>query len=292
MRSIYSYSLDELTSKMLSLGQSTYRSKQIFSWLYKKRVTSFDEMSDISKSFREVLKQEFDFFLPSMEHIRYSKDGTIKCLIKLRDGEMVESVLMHYIYGYAVCVSSEVGCNMSCQFCASGILKKKRALTSEEMLGQVLAYDHLLKEQDPNLRVSHVVIMGTGEPFDNYDSVLSFVRNINSPFGLDIGARHITISTCGIVPKIKIFADEHLQVNLAISLHAPNNELRNILTDLKSLNLLIINYNDALKKYKNAIELSESLKSDKKNASTALWKVEVPANGEKVLTFKARITAL
>lgn len=229
MRSIYSYSLDELTDKMLSLGQSTYRSKQIFSWLYKKRVTSFDEMSDISKSFREVLKQEFDFFLPSMEHIRYSKDGTIKCLIKLRDGEMVESVLMHYVYGYAVCVSSEVGCNMSCQFCASGILKKKRALTSEEMLGQVLAYDHLLKEQDPNLRVSHVVIMGTGEPFDNYDAVLSFVRNINSPFGLDIGARHITISTCGIVPKIKKFADEHLQVNLAISLHAPNNELRNIL---------------------------------------------------------------
>ncbi len=227
MRSIYSYSLEELTSKMISMNQSSYRAKQIFSWLYKKRVSSFDEMSDISKAFCAVLKQEFDFSLPTPTVVQESADGTIKCLFKLEDGEEVESVLMHYVYGYSVCVSSQVGCNMGCAFCASGLLKKKRNLLPHEMLGQVLAFDKLLKDKNPELRVTHVVIMGTGEPFDNYDNVLSFIRNINSPFGIDIGARHITVSTCGVVPGILKFGKEGLQVNLAISLHAPNDELRN-----------------------------------------------------------------
>ena len=224
MNSIYSYSLEELTKIMLAMGQSAYRSKQIFSWLYKKRVKSFDEMNDISLSFREELKKNFDFFLPAIDVMEKSKDGTIKCLFKLRDGERVEGVLMHYVYGYSVCVSSQVGCNMSCAFCASGLLKKKRNLTPDEMLGQVLAFDEILRK-DGN-HVTHCVVMGTGEPFDNYDNVLSFIRILNSPFALDIGARHITVSTCGVVPSILRFGKEGLQVNLAISLHAPTNELR------------------------------------------------------------------
>ena len=224
MNSIYSYSLEELTKIMLAMGQTAYRGKQIFSWLYKKRVKSFDEMNDISLSFREELKKNFDFFLPTIDVMEKSKDGTIKCLFKLRDGERVEGVLMHYVYGYSVCVSSQVGCNMSCAFCASGLLKKKRNLTPDEMLGQVLAFDEILRK-DGN-HVTHCVVMGTGEPFDNYDNVLSFIRILNSPFALDIGARHITVSTCGVVPSILRFGKEGLQVNLAISLHAPTNELR------------------------------------------------------------------
>ena len=224
MNRIYSYSLEELTKIMLAMGQSAYRGKQIFSWLYKKRVKSFDEMNDISLSFREELKKNFDFFLPTIDVMEKSKDGTIKCLFKLRDGERVGGVLMHYVYGYSVCVSSQVGCNMSCAFCASGLLKKKRNLTPDEMLGQVLAFDEILRK-DGN-HVTHCVVMGTGEPFDNYDNVLSFIRILNSPFALDIGARHITVSTCGVVPSILRFGKEGLQVNLAISLHAPTNELR------------------------------------------------------------------
>lgn len=226
MTSIYSYSLLDLTKIMESMNQSSYRGKQIFTWLYKKNATSFDEMSDISLSFREELKKNFDFYLPSIDVIEKSKDGTIKCLFKLRDGEKVEGVLMHYVYGYSVCVSSQVGCNMACAFCASGLLKKKRNLTPDEMLGQVLAFDKMLKEVSPELRVTHCVVMGTGEPFDNYDNVMTFIRILNSPFGLDIGARHITVSTCGVVPSILRFGKEGLQINLAISLHAPTNELR------------------------------------------------------------------
>ncbi|QOS39294.1 23S rRNA (adenine(2503)-C(2))-methyltransferase RlmN [Treponema rectale] len=226
MTSIYSYSLEDLTKIMQAMGQSSYRSKQIFSWLYQKRVNSFDEMSDIAKAFREKLKENFNFSRPSMRIKQESADGTIKCLFRLEDGEEVEGVLMHYVYGYSVCVSSQVGCNMSCAFCASGLLKKKRNLTPAEMLGQVLYFDEMLRARDPSTHVTHVVIMGTGEPFDNYDNVLSFIRIINSQFGLDIGARHITVSTCGVVPGILKFGKEGLQVNLAISLHAPNNEIR------------------------------------------------------------------
>ena len=208
------------------MGQSSYRSKQIYSWLYQKRVKSFDDMTDIAKTFRDQLKEHFDFYLPTMSLKQESQDGTIKCLFKLQDGEEVEGVLMHYNYGYSVCVSSQVGCNMACAFCASGLLKKKRNLTPNEMLGQVLYFDEMLRSRDPNTHVTHVVIMGTGEPFDNYDNVLSFIRIVNCQFGLDIGARHITVSTCGVVPGILKFGKEGLQVNLAISLHAPNNEIR------------------------------------------------------------------
>lgn len=226
MNSIYSYSLDDLSKIMQSMGESNYRAKQIFSWLYKKRVKSFDEMSDVKKTFRDVLKGNFDFSLPTIDVMEKSADGTVKCLFRLKDGERVEGVLMHYVYGYSVCVSSQVGCNMACAFCASGLLKKKRNLTPDEMLGQVLAFDEMLRKEDPEKHVTHCVVMGTGEPFDNYDNVLSFIRILNCPFGMDIGARHITVSTCGVVPSILRFGKEGLQVNLAISLHAPTNELR------------------------------------------------------------------
>ena len=226
MNSIYSYSLDDLSKIMQSMGESNYRAKQIFSWLYKKRVKSFDEMSDVKKTFRDVLKENFDFSLPTIDVMEKSADGTVKCLFRLKDGERVEGVLMHYVYGYSVCVSSQVGCNMACAFCASGLLKKKRNLTPDEMLGQVLAFDEMLRKEDPEKHVTHCVVMGTGEPFDNYDNVLSFIRILNCPFGMDIGARHITVSTCGVVPSILRFGKEGLQVNLAISLHAPTNELR------------------------------------------------------------------
>lgn len=226
MSNIYSYSLEELTKKMQEMGQSSYRSKQIFSWLYKKRVKSFQDMSDVSKSFRDELEKNFTMDLPQVAVKQESSDGTIKCLFKLFDGEMVESVLMHYDYGYSVCVSSQVGCNMSCAFCASGLLKKKRNLETYEMLAQVMYFDDMLRKRDENLHVTHAVVMGTGEPFDNYDNLMSFIRILNSPFALDIGARHITVSTCGVVPSILKFGKEGLQINLALSLHAPTDELR------------------------------------------------------------------
>lgn len=227
MKNIFSYSLASLENEMVALKQKPFRAKQIFSWLYKKGIYDFSLMSDINKDFINTLKENYSTSLLDVAIKQESKDGTIKCLFTLNDNEKVEGVLMHYVYGYSVCVSSQVGCNMSCAFCASGLLKKKRNLTTDEMISQVLYFDNYLKTKGE--RVTHVVIMGTGEPFDNFDNVIEFVKILNCPFGLDIGARHITISTCGVVPKIKEFGKLHLQVNLAISLHASNNKLRDIL---------------------------------------------------------------
>ena len=225
MTNFFSYSLPKLEDLMLFIGQKKYRATQIFKWIYEKRVTNFDEMSDVSLSFREFLKDNYTLDKPKIFKKQVSNDGTIKLLLELKDGNKIETVLMRYNYGNVACVSSEVGCNMGCCFCASGLLKKKRELTVDELVGQVLVLDDLLKSE--NKRVTHVVVMGTGEPFDNYDNVLDFIRILNHPHGLAIGARHITVSTCGIVDKIKKYAHEGLQINLAISLHAPNDQLRN-----------------------------------------------------------------
>ena len=225
MTNLFSYSLPKLEDLMLFIGQKKYRATQIFKWIYEKRVTNFDEMSDVSLSFREFLKDNYTLDKPEIFKKQVSSDGTIKLLLELKDGNKIETVLMRYNYGNVACVSSEVGCNMGCCFCASGLLKKKRELTVDELVGQVLVLDDLLKSE--NKRVTHVVVMGTGEPFDNYDNVLDFIRILNHPHGLAIGARHITVSTCGIVDKIKKYAHEGLQINLAISLHAPNDQLRN-----------------------------------------------------------------
>ena len=227
MTNLYSFSLPKLEEKMLSIGQKKFRATQLFKRIYEKNVTDFDLMSDISLSFREYLKENFCLTKPKIFTKQVSSDGTIKLLLELEDYNKIETVLMRYNYGSVACVSSEVGCNMACAFCASGLLKKKRGLTVDELLGQVLVLNDLLKLENNDERITHVVVMGTGEPFDNYDNVMDFIRILNAPHGLAIGARHITVSTCGLVEGIKKYAHEGLQINLAISLHASNDELRN-----------------------------------------------------------------
>ena len=226
MINLYDYSLPKLEELVVSLGEKKFRATQLFKRIYKREVFDFDLMSDISKTFREKLKSDFCLIKPKIFTKQESKDGTIKLLCELEDGDKVETVLMRYSYGNVACVSSEVGCNMGCAFCASGLLKKKRELKVSELLGQVLLLNDLLKEEKKGERITHVVVMGTGEPFDNYENVMDFIRILNHPHGLEIGARHITVSTCGIAPRIYDYAKEGLQINLAISLHAPNDEIR------------------------------------------------------------------
>ena len=251
MINLYGLTLEQLTEKMLEEGQTKFRAKQLFTWIYEKGVTNFDEMSDISKSFREVLKERYCLEKPTIFVKQVASDGTIKLLLEMKDGAKVETVLMRYNYGNVACVSSQVGCNMGCKFCASGLLKRQRNLESHEMVGEILVLNDLLK--DTNERVSHIVVMGTGEPFDNYDNVMSFIRIVNDQKALAIGARHITVSTCGLPDKIIKYGQEGLQINLAISLHAPNNELRNKIMPVNKaypLEVLI----PAVKKY---IELAD-----------------------------------
>jgi 23S rRNA (adenine2503-C2)-methyltransferase len=224
MINLYGLTLSKLEELMLKENQSKFRAKQIFTWIYEKGATDFDDMSDISKSFREVLKANYCLEKPSIYIKQVASDGTIKLLLEMKDGSKVETVLMRYNYGNVICVTSQVGCNMGCSFCASGLLKKQRNLETHEIVGEVLVMNDLLKEEGS--KVTHIVVMGTGEPFDNYDNVIDFVRIANDQKALAIGARHITVSTCGIPDKIIQYGREGLQVNLAISLHAPNNELR------------------------------------------------------------------
>ncbi|MCQ2742963.1 MAG: 23S rRNA (adenine(2503)-C(2))-methyltransferase RlmN [Bacilli bacterium] len=214
----------QMIDAFVAKGETKYRGKQVFSWIYQKHVLDFDAMSDVSKSFRAILKEEYCLDLPKIFKRQDASDGTIKLLLEMSDGAKVETVLMRYNYGNAICVSSQVGCNMSCAFCASGLLRKERNLTSAEMIGELLVMNSILAEEMEN--VSHIVVMGTGEPFDNYDNVMNFIRIANDQNGLSIGARHITVSTCGLVDGIRKYADEGIQINLAISLHAPNDELR------------------------------------------------------------------
>ncbi len=224
MKSIYDFELSELTELMENNGFKKYNATQIFQWLYRQKVSSFDEMTNISVKLRDWLKENYTCEGLETLKLQVSRDGTRKYLFRLHDGSSIESVLMHYDYGDTICVTSQVGCNMGCTFCASGLLKKQRDLTSGEMTLQVLEVQKDVEKM--GIRVSHIVVMGTGEPFDNYDNVLAFCRTVNHDLGLGIGARHITISTCGLVNGIRRFADEHVQYNLAISLHAPNNEIR------------------------------------------------------------------
>lgn len=224
MKTLYDMNLKLLEEMLSQYGQKPYRAKQIFHWLYQKRCAQLEEMTDLPATLIEKLKEEY-CIEPLKELTRQvAKDGTTKYLFEMRDGSSLEAVLMHFHFGDSLCVSSQVGCNMGCSFCASGLLKKQRDLTAGEMVAEVM---YVQKELDKiQGRVDNVVIMGTGEPFDNYDNVMRFCEIINSDHGLAIGARHITISTCGIVPRIIDFAKGHYQYNLAISLHAPNEELR------------------------------------------------------------------
>lgn len=225
MKSLYDFNYEQLAEFALAQGWKKFRGHQIFQWLYRKHVQSIDEMSDLSLDTRKRLKEEFIINPCKVVEKQVSYDGTTKYLFELEDGAYVESVLMVFDYGKSLCVTSQVGCNMGCDFCASGLLKKRRDLTSGEMVAQVMSVQKDLDETED--RLSHVVIMGTGEPFDNYENVMNFTKTINHDCGLAISGRHITISTCGIAPKIIEFAKAHTQYNLAISLHAPNNELRN-----------------------------------------------------------------
>ncbi len=221
MNNIYNYKMSDLENYLLNIGEKKYKAKQIYDWLYMKKVKSFDSMTNLKKDLIAKLKEDFNFDYISIKK-KQKSSLTNKYLFSLKDGNLIEAVLMRHDYGISVCVSSQVGCNMGCKFCESGRLKKVRDLESYEIVEQIL-----LIEEDIKKRVSSVVIMGIGEPFDNYDNIMNFIRIINDPFGINIGARHITVSTCGLIPKIDKFSEENLQVNLAISLHAPNNNIRN-----------------------------------------------------------------
>ena len=232
MQSIYNLNLKDLEDYLISKNLKPFRAKQIFKWLYEKRVESFEQMSDISKDLQAQLKDDFLIETLKIKDHQISKDGTQKFLFEMEDGALVESVLMVFEYGFSACLSSQVGCNMGCTFCASGLLKKQRDLTAGEIVCQALMIQKQL-DKDGN-RLGNIVVMGTGEPFDNYDNVMKALSIINSPFGLEIGSRHISISTCGVVPGILRFAKENLQYNLAISLHAPNDELRSKLMPINN----------------------------------------------------------
>ncbi|WP_175989189.1 23S rRNA (adenine(2503)-C(2))-methyltransferase RlmN [Bacillus sp. Marseille-Q1617] len=224
--SIYGLTLDQLTSWLVEHGQKKFRAAQVWDWLYKKRVTDFSQMKNVNSECIELLEEHFHIQTLKQEIKQESKDGTIKFLFKLEDGNLIETVLMRFNYGLSVCVTTQVGCNIGCTFCASGLLKKNRDLSSGEIVEQIMNVQHHLDSQGKEERVSHIVVMGIGEPFDNYDNMMDFFRVVNDQKGLSIGARHITVSTSGLADKIYKFADENIQINLAVSLHAPNNELR------------------------------------------------------------------
>lgn len=225
-KSIYGLTLAKLTDFLVENGQKRFRAHQIWDWLYKKRITEFEQMKNINKECIEMLEEHF--FIQTLEQTvkQESEDGTIKFLFKMKDGNLIETVLMKFPYGYSVCVTTQVGCNIGCSFCASGLLKKSRDLSAGEIVEQIMNVQFHLDAKELGERVSHIVVMGIGEPFDNYDNLMDFLRVVNDAKGLQIGARHITVSTSGLAHKITDFADENLQVNLAVSLHAPNDELR------------------------------------------------------------------
>ena len=222
MNHLKSKTLPELGAILKELGQPAFRAKQIYSWLHK-GVRSYDEMTNLPKTLRDNLQAQYPICAPEVVRKQESqKDGTIKYLWKLSDGNCVETVLMRYHYGNTVCISTEVGCRMGCAFCASTLGGLVRPLEPYEMLDQVL-----FTQVDSGLPVSHIVLMGIGEPLDNLPNVLRFLELVNSPEGMNISMRHISLSTCGLVPKIDELAEYKLQISLAISLHGPNNEIRN-----------------------------------------------------------------
>ena len=221
-KDIASYSFEELQEEMLAIGEKGFRSRQIYSWIHEKLVDDFEEMTNLPKALRQKLEAAYEIRRVEMEKRQISKiDGTNKFLFCLKDGNMVESVLMKYKHGNSVCISSQVGCRMGCRFCASTLDGLERNLTPSEMLRQVYQIQKITGE-----RVSNIVIMGTGEPLDNYDNFLKFIHMVSDEHGLNISQRNITASTCGIVPNIRKLAEEKLQITLALSLHGSNQEKR------------------------------------------------------------------
>lgn len=221
MKNIKDYNLNELKEEFVKLNEKPYRAEQVFKWIYESEVISFDDMTNLSLELRDKLKNEFEFHNFKILKKQESSDGTKKYLFDVLDGNAIETVLMEYHHGRTICVSSQIGCKMGCKFCASTGIKFVRNLTSGEIVEQILAV-----QRDENVRISNIVFMGIGEPLDNYDNVLNAIGIINNPKGLNIGARHISISTSGIVPKIYELADRDYQFTLSISLHATNDKKR------------------------------------------------------------------
>ena len=218
---ISSYTLEGLTALMKELGQPAFRAKQIFHWLHQKLVTEFSAMTDQPKALLAKLEEGYYIAAPAIVRRQQSKDGTVKYLFALADGNCIETVIMRYHYGVTACVSSQVGCRMGCRFCASTQAGRVRNLEAGEIAGQIYA-----AQKDIGERISHIVLMGIGEPLDNFDNVMDFLSIISSPDGVNIGMRNISLSTCGIVPMIDKLAEKKLQLTLSISLHAPNDAMR------------------------------------------------------------------
>ena len=215
------YTIPQLTALMAQLGQPAFRAKQIFRWLHQKRVSSFSQMTDQPKTLLARLEEEFEIVQLQTARRQQSKDGTVKFLFTLPDGNCIETVVMRYTYGNTVCVSTQVGCRMGCRFCASTQAGLVRSLTAGEIAAEIYA-----AQADIGQRISHIVLMGIGEPLDNFDNVMDFLTIISSPDGINIGMRNISLSTCGLVPMIDKLAQRKLQLTLSISLHAPNDEMR------------------------------------------------------------------
>ncbi len=223
MTDIKSMTLSELKEEIIAMGEKSFKAGQIYSWLHKHGAVSFDEMTNISKDFRSELEKNYDIYTCTIEKKLVSVyDDTVKYLFRLHDGELIESVVMKYKYGYTICVSSQVGCKMGCTFCASGIAGFVRNLTASEILSQIYT-----AQKDMGIRISHIVMMGVGEPLDNFDNVMRFLTLISDENGLNISMRNISLSTCGVVSGIYKLMEKKLQLTLSISLHAPNDEIRN-----------------------------------------------------------------
>lgn len=244
--SIYSLTKNNLEQWLVEKGEKKFRAQQIWEWLYQKKVTTFSEMTNLAKGLIQLLEENFVINPLKLVLTQEASDGTVKYLFELADKQLIETVLMHQEYGQSVCVTTQVGCNIGCTFCASGLLKKNRDLTPGEIVAQIMMVESYFAQKEQGERVSHVVVMGIGEPFDNYKNLVDFLHIINDPKGLAIGARHITVSTSGLAHKILEFADLDLQVNLAISLHAPNNEVRS--------NIMRINRTFPIEKLMSAVD--------------------------------------
>ena len=230
MKNIKNYNLDELKRELINLGEKPFRAEQIFKWIFEENVTSFDEMTNISLELREKLKKEYTLCVFNIIKKQVASDGTIKYLFDVLDGNAIETVLMKYHHGYSICVSSQIGCKMGCKFCASTGIAFIRSLTSGEIVEQLLAV-----ERDEKIKISNVVFMGIGEPLDNYENVVNAIRIINNQKGINIGARHISVSTSGLVPKIYKLAEENIQCTLSISLHATTDEQRSKMMPVNNL---------------------------------------------------------
>lgn len=221
LKDIKSMSLPELKSDFEALSEPSYRASQVYSWL-SEGVYSFDDMTNLPGTFREVLKSKYYITKLNIKDKKVSIDGTVKYLFELSDGELIESVLMNYKHGYSMCLSTQAGCKMGCSFCSTGKCGFSRNLSSSEILAQIES-----AQLDSGIKISNIVLMGMGEPLDNYPNVLKFLKLVTSPDGLNIGARHISLSTCGLVDKIYKLAEEKMPITLSVSLHAPNDEIRN-----------------------------------------------------------------